>query len=142
MKEFNQLNERVVELENVNGVRGKVIEPIQEENVSLKKEIKKVREHASRNEQKSRTHCLLLHGNDESTAESTDNIPIQVISEHLGVDLSLGDIERSHKIPPPPPPLQGRSLFDSTLCGRICLRTKRNKREANFNYRESNCVSM
>lgn len=102
VKEFNKLNERVVKLESVNEVRGKIIETLQAENVNLKEQINMVRNHADCNEQKSRTQCLLLHGIEELAAERTDDISIKAISEHLGVEISLDDIERSHRIGPPP----------------------------------------
>ena len=138
VRDFNKLHERVVELESIKELRGKVIESLQNENSNLKKEITLVRQVADTNEQKSRTQCLLLHGIDESTAENTDDIAIKVISEHLGVDISINDIERTHRIAlrkKQPGVLNlGRSLYGLRVCERDsrCLGTKRNLRVRKF----------
>ena len=49
-----------------------------------------------KNELYSLRNCLLLHGVEEQ--ENTDNIVLNVIKEHLDVELSVKDMDRSHRI--------------------------------------------
>ena len=51
-------------------------------------------------EQYSRRNCLRLFGYPEKTSENTDNIMIELANNALKVDLSLEDIERSHRVGP------------------------------------------
>ena len=49
-------------------------------------------------EQYSRRNCLLVHGVEEQEQENTDNIVLNVIKEHLDIELSVKDLDRSHRI--------------------------------------------
>ena len=49
-------------------------------------------------EQYSRRNCLLLHGVPETAKEDTDTIFRDAIKEHLGKDLKLRDLDRTHRI--------------------------------------------
>ena len=51
-------------------------------------------------EQYSRRNCLRLFGYPEKPNENTDNIMIELANNTLKVDLSLDDIERSHRVGP------------------------------------------
>ena len=50
------------------------------------------------NEQYSRRNCLLVQGVKKQEQENTDNIVLTVIKEHLDKELSIKDLDRSHKI--------------------------------------------
>ena len=41
--------------------------------------------------------CLLVHGVEEQEQENTDNIVLNVIKEHLHIELSAKDLDRSHR---------------------------------------------
>ena len=47
-----------------------------------------------------RTSCLLIHGVDETADEVTDTICLDIIISHIGVEISLKDIQRSHRVGP------------------------------------------
>ena len=100
VKDFNALSDRVKKLEDINAVRDRVVETLQNENKELKAKILSARQVADNNEQKSRTQCLLIHGIEESDEENTDQICLSVIAKDVGVDISIGDIARSHRTGP------------------------------------------
>ena len=52
-------------------------------------------------EQYSRRNCLVLHGDNESNDDSTDEILIKTFSEELGVKIKEDDLNRSHKLGKP-----------------------------------------
>ena len=79
-----ELNERVSELET--------------ENENLKVELANVKQAADCNEQKSRNINLLIHGIEEADEENTDQLCLDVIKNSVGVDISMNDIERTHRI--------------------------------------------
>ena len=87
-----------MQLEDVSGVRAAIITNLQKENSNLKNELDLVRAMADRNEQKSRASCLLLHGVPEEENEDTDNVALDIIKNQIGVDISISDIERSHRV--------------------------------------------
>ena len=49
-------------------------------------------------EQYSRRNCLLIHGVEENQNEDTDTFSINIINEHLGLDIQPSDIDRTHRI--------------------------------------------
>ncbi len=55
-------------------------------------------------EQYSRRNCLLLHGVKETKSEDTTTEAINSINMHLGIDLQVKDIDRSHRLGKPKPP--------------------------------------
>ena len=54
-----------------------------------------------KNQQYSRRNCLLIHGVKENNGENTDTVVMNVIKEHLDVDLNEISIDRSHRIGKP-----------------------------------------
>ena len=84
---FNEksvLDERVRELES--------------ENEKLKVELSNIKHVADCNEQKSRNINLLIHGVEETEDEDTDQLCLDVIKNSVGIDITLTDIERTHRI--------------------------------------------
>ena len=49
-------------------------------------------------EQYSKRNCLLIHGNAEGKEEITDAVIINTLNEKLNLDITLRDIERTHRI--------------------------------------------
>ena len=49
-------------------------------------------------EQYSSRNCLLIHGVEENQNEDTDTFSINIINEHLGLDIQPSDIDRTHRI--------------------------------------------
>ena len=66
----------------------------------LKKDLSDINRSMEEQEQYSRRNCLRFHGITEARGEDTDKLVSDVISEHLEIDLSPGDIDRSHRIMP------------------------------------------
>ena len=100
VKSFNTLHDRLTKVEDISNVREQVIENLIKDNAMLKSELAIVRLAADSNEQKSRTQCLLIHGVDETQDENTDELCINIIKQEVGVEVSLSDIARSHRIGP------------------------------------------
>ena len=96
----NNMRERLAKLEDVSEVRKAVIESLQQENSHIKKELEIVRLAADRNEQKSRSSCLLLHGVEEGENEDTDELVLNALVNKVGIQVQLTDIERTHRIGP------------------------------------------
>lgn len=49
----------------------------------------------------SRRNCLLIHGVKEERGEKTDTKVLEIINKQLGVDITVNDIDRSHRIGKP-----------------------------------------
>ena len=52
----------------------------------------------SNSDQYFRRNCLLVHGVEEQGQGNTDNIVLNVIKEHLDIELTGKDLGRSHRI--------------------------------------------
>ena len=99
-KVYDKLNDRLKELEDVSEVRGQIITKLKEDNTNLRRELQLNRQATDDNEQKSRSQCLLIHGVDEVEGEDTDQICLDTITDQVGVELFLDDIQRSHRVGP------------------------------------------
>jgi len=78
------------------------IKALKSENAELKKKINVLELQADAAEQYSRRNCLRVTGIVESPGESTDTL-ITDMARALGVDLSLDEIDRSHRVGKIPP---------------------------------------
>ena len=76
----------------------KIINGLKNEVRSLKERIDLLENKSDDSEQYSRRNCLLVHGVEEQEQENTDNIVLNVIKEHLDIELSVKDLDRSHRI--------------------------------------------
>ena len=64
----------------------------------MKKRIDLPERKSDESEQHSRRNCLLVHGVEEQEEENSDNIVLNVIKKHLDIELSVKDLDRSHRI--------------------------------------------
>ena len=64
----------------------------------LQSEMNVVVEGLDRQEQYSRRNCLLIHGINENKDEDTDDIVIKTLNSDLNLDLSINDLDRTHRI--------------------------------------------
>ena len=103
LKSFNSLKDQVNKLEDISKVREQIIVNLVSDNAMLKTELNSVRLAADRNEQKSRTQCLLIHGVDEKEGENTDELCLNIINQDVKVDITMADIARSHRVGPKKP---------------------------------------
>ena len=65
---------------------------------SLSTKIEKLEKLQDQQEQYSRRNCLLIHGIAEEKEEITDEVIINTLNEKLDLDITLRDIERTHRI--------------------------------------------
>ena len=73
-----------------------------ENNVSmLSKTVDVLGQQIDRQEQYSRRNCLLIHNVSEDKDENTDAAVIKIIKEKVGEELSLEDLDRTHRLGPP-----------------------------------------
>ena len=70
------------------------------ENKKLNRELAELKKHCDDQEQRGLNYCLLFHGVEEKDNEDTDNLVLGRINTNLGVNLSLDDIQRSHRLGP------------------------------------------
>ena len=77
------LNSRIPSLEN--------------ENRQLQQRIQQIETAADNSEQYSRRNCLRISGIQETDAENTDDLVLN-LARSIDVELSLGDIDRSHRL--------------------------------------------
>ena len=64
----------------------------------MKERIDLLEKQSDDSEQYSRRNCLLVHGVEEQEQENIDNIVLNVIKEHVDIELSVKDLDRSHRI--------------------------------------------
>jgi hypothetical protein len=99
LKSMNEtLNNKIEIIESDLAVSINVSSKLELETVRLNGEIVKLQTRVDDNEQRNRNLCLLIHGVVETPQEKTDDIVIDIVNNKIGVDLSVVDIERSHRL--------------------------------------------
>ena len=71
---------------------------MRKENIYLTKSLEEKGPVLDRQEQYSRSNCLLIHGVDEVECEDTSELSIKVIEEHMNKKIKPEDIDRSHRL--------------------------------------------
>ena len=66
--------------------------------VNLNKNMKKLERIVDRQKQYSCRNCLLLQGIAEGERETTDDLVLENLNEKLNDDLTLSDLDRTHRI--------------------------------------------
>ena len=80
-------------------------------------------------EQYSRRNCVVLHGATEQENEDTDQLFINTIRDHLGVDIKVRDIDRSHRLGPKRTDGSARALIVKFARYNVRSRVFREKRK-------------
>lgn len=94
LKNTNEFIAKINELETTVAISKNVTD-------KLNNELSTLRARVDDNEQRNRNFCLLLHGIEELPNESkTDETVLAVINNDLGVNITIDDIERSHRLGP------------------------------------------
>ena len=101
---------------------------------SLKESINLLETKSDDSEQYFLRNCLLVHGVEEQEQEDTDNIVLNVIKEHLDIELLVKDLDMSHRIGKINSNIKRRDN-----CREIFNNKKTIKRHKCFHYRELNC---
>ena len=121
----------------------KIINRLQSEVSSLKERIDLLEKKSDDSEQYSCRNCLLVHGVEEQEQENTNNIVLNVIKEHLDIELLVKDLDRSHRIGKSNSKSKRRPIivkFISYNDGREISKNKKTiKSYRCFPYRELNC---
>ena len=98
---INFLSDKFKEYEEDRAKKDNVIEDLKSEMDSLPTRIEKLEKLQDRPEQYSRRNCLLVHGIAEEKKEITDEVIINTINETLDLDITLRDLQRTHRIGKP-----------------------------------------
>ena len=77
----------------------KLIHDLEKSVSNLERKLAKVETDVKDQELYSRRNCLRINGLAESANEDTDTVVINLAKDKLGIQLSPGDIDRSHRLP-------------------------------------------
>ena len=80
-----------------------IINNLKEEVSTLKGRVEILEKESDDQEQYSRRNCILVHGLEENKDEITDDLVASFIKNKMDIDLSVNDIDRSHRIGKPSP---------------------------------------
>ena len=97
---ITNLANRILLLEDCKVINERVSDELKSENDKLKEKIKCLTLQVDDQEQRSRNGCLLFHGVPEEDNDDTDKHTFDIVTRQLGVELSLDDIQRSHRVGP------------------------------------------
>ena len=78
--------------------KDEMINSLEEKVLGLAEKIDKLSSLVDRQEQYSRRHCILIHGVKENQNEDTDEVVTNKIKSEMDLEISLGDIDRTHRI--------------------------------------------
>ena len=92
------MSDKFDEYEKDRKEKEKIINGLQNEVSSLKERIDLLEKKSDESEQYSRRNCSLVPGVEEQKQENTENIVLSVIKEHLDIELSVKNLDRSHII--------------------------------------------
>ena len=92
------LANRINVLEATSAVHDRVTDELKSQNGTLKEKVKELEYRVDDQEQRSRNSCLLFHGIVEVAEENTDDLVIDTVKDELGIEMSLDEIQRSHRL--------------------------------------------
>ena len=113
----------------------------------LNTSVKNLENQLDRQEHYSRRNCLLIHGITETQDENTDDISLRTINEHLELELTEKELDRTHRIGNPksgnkrPRPIIVKFARYNTR-RKVFVNKKKLKKYWNFNYRKSDQMQM
>ena len=100
LKVLNDVNKRINILEDINATSINTTDKLKTENARLNDVLTKLQDRVDDHEQRNRNLCLLMHGVEEGNSENTDDLVVAVINNDLGIDITVHEIERSHRLGP------------------------------------------
>ena len=95
---INFLSDKFKEYEEDRAKKDKIIEDVKSGVDSLSTKIEKLEKLQDQQEQNSRRDCLLIHGIAEEKKEIIDDVIVNTLIGKLDLDITLWDIERTHRI--------------------------------------------
>ena len=78
--------------------KDEMINSLEEKVLGLTEKVDKMSSLVDRQEQYSRRNCILIHGVKENQNEDTNEVVINKIKSAMDLDISPGDIDRTHRI--------------------------------------------
>ena len=78
--------------------KDKIIEDLNNDKILMEKKIENLEKAVDKQEQYSRRNCILIHGIVEKENENTDNLIVDTLNEHLDVNISENDLDRTHRL--------------------------------------------
>ena len=79
-------------------INSRVLEVLKVDRDKLQSDVRKLEVELEDAKNYSRRNCLLIHGVEEERGEKTDDKVLEIVNKQLGTELTLVDIERSHRI--------------------------------------------
>ena len=95
---FQLISDKFDEYEKDRKAKNELIMKLQMQVKELTDKVSNLFVQVDEQEQYSRRNCLLIHGVEENQNEDTDILSINIINEHLGLDIQPSDIDRTHRI--------------------------------------------
>ena len=75
-----------------------MINSLEEKVLGLTEKVDKLSSMFNRQEQYSRRNCILIHGIKENQNEDTDEVVVNKLKSEMDLEISPGDIDRTHRI--------------------------------------------
>ena len=99
LADFVQLiSEKFDEYEKDRKAKDELIIKLQTQVTELTDKVSNLSVQVDEQEQYSRRNCLLIHGVEENRNQDTDTLSINIINEHLGLDIQASDIDRTNRL--------------------------------------------
>ena len=99
LADFVQLiSEKFDEYEKDRKAKDALIIKLQTQVTELTDKVSNLSVQVDEQEQYSRRNCLLIHGVEENRNQDTDTLSINIINEHLGLDIQASDIDRTNRL--------------------------------------------
>ena len=95
---FQLISDKFDEYKKDRKAKDKLIMKLQTQVTELTDKVSNLSVQVDEQEQYSRRNCLLIHGVEDNQNEDTDTLSINIINEHLGLDIQPSDIDRTHRI--------------------------------------------
>ena len=92
------ISDQFNEYEKERTAKDELIMKLQTQVTELTDKVSNLFVQVDKQEQYSRQNCLLIHGVEENQNEDTNTLSINIINEHLGLDIQPSDIDRTHRI--------------------------------------------
>ena len=75
-----------------------MINSLEEKVLGLTEKVDKLSSMVDRQEQYSRRNCILIHSVKENQNEDTDEVVVNKLKSEMDLEISPGDIDRTHRI--------------------------------------------
>ena len=98
MESVQHMSDKFDDFEKDRKAKEEIINNLKEEVSTLKGRVETLEKESDDQEQYSRRNCILVHGLEENKEEITDDLVASFIKDKMNIDLSVNDIDRSHRM--------------------------------------------